>query len=242
MPSRQQSLQCAAMESSSDAATPPESAVRVRRAWQLRPQTDYVFDFWTAFGWIVLTLGLYAFYVLYQLVRRSRDHNLRRLEFLDASASFAWEEAQLGGHTEELRPYFERIGTALEALRRSTQDFRDPVIWLLLSLVSFGITGMVAAVLLNRDLIAHDAAEVAIEADLTYAFASLGRPLHTPLVPGRTVGHHNAAGRIAATVLTLGVYGFWWGRDLMDDGNAHFAVNRVFEDDVSTAVQDILST
>lgn len=233
-------LNCAAMQPGQDPAVPSDSADRLRRAWQLRPRTDYVFDFWTAFGWVVLTVGIYAFYVLYQLVRRSRDHNVRRLEFLDAAASFAWEEAQLRGSAEELRPYFERIGTGLESLRQSTRDFRDPVIWLLLSMVSFGVTGIVAAVLLNRDLIAHDAAEVAIEADLAFAFARLDRPLVAVADPERVVGRHNAAGRIVATVASFGVYGFWWARDLMVEGNSHFAANRPFEDEVASAVQEML--
>lgn len=221
-------------------ATPSESADRLRQAWQRRPETDYVFDFWTAFGWIVLTFGLYSFYVLYQLVRRSRDHNERRLELLDAAASFAWEEAQLKGSAEELRPYFQRIGNNLGALRQSTQDFRDPVIWLLLSMISFGITGIVAAVLINKDLIAHDSAEVAIEADLAYAFGRLGRPLTVPVDPDRVEGRHNTVGRIVATVVSFGLYGFWWGRDLMVEGNRHYAANHPFEDDVAAAVQDLL--
>lgn len=220
----------------------PESAERIRLAVQLRSRTDYRFDFWTALGWTAVTLGLYAFYILYRLVRRSRDHNLRRLEFLDAAATFAWEEAQLRGAAEELRPYFERIGAGLESMRRACREFRDPVIWLLLSLVSFGLTGMVAAVLLNRDLIDHDRTEASIEADLAFAFARLDHPLGTPLDPDRSVGRHNAAGRIAATLLTLGIYAFWWGRDLMVEGNDHFTINRVYEDDVSAAVQDLLAS
>lgn len=221
-------------------AAPSESADRVRRAWQRRPETDYVFDFWTAFGWIVLTFGLYAFYVLYQLVRRSRDHNERRVEFLDAAASFAWEEAQLKGSAEELRPYFQRIGDGLASLRHSTLDFCDPVIWLLLSMISFGVTGMVAAVLLNRDLVAHDTSEVAIEADLTYAFARLGRPLTVAVDPDRVVGTHNAAGRVVATLVSFGLYGFWWGHDLMVEGNRHYRANHPFEDDAAAAVQELL--
>ena len=58
-------------------------ADRIRYAWQRRSDTDYVFDFWTAFGWTLLTCGIYWFYVMYQLVRRSRDHNARRAELLD---------------------------------------------------------------------------------------------------------------------------------------------------------------
>ncbi len=72
----------------------------MRAAWQRRNETDYIFDFWTALGWTILTCGIYGFYVLYQLVRRSRDHNLRRIEMLDAATGFAWERAGQSGMQE----------------------------------------------------------------------------------------------------------------------------------------------
>ena len=52
------------------AAPSPPASDRVRMAWQRRHETDYIFDFWTALGWTMLTCGFYGFYVLYQLVRR----------------------------------------------------------------------------------------------------------------------------------------------------------------------------
>jgi hypothetical protein len=60
-------------------------------ACQRRSETDYLFNFWTAFGWTILTLGFFWFYVVYQLVRRMRDHNARRLELFDAALTVAWE-------------------------------------------------------------------------------------------------------------------------------------------------------
>src|ERR1017187_5797979 len=49
---------------------PPMPAIdRVQVAWRHRVETDYIFDYWTALGWTVLTLGIYGFYVFYQLVR-----------------------------------------------------------------------------------------------------------------------------------------------------------------------------
>ena len=71
----------------------PPPAMRVRAALQARPGTDYIFNFWTAFGWSLLTLGFFAYYVFYQLMRRMREHNLRRLELLDAALALGWEEA-----------------------------------------------------------------------------------------------------------------------------------------------------
>ena len=77
-------------------AGPPPSLPPIDRmtiAWQRRTETDYIFDYWTALGWTVLTLGIYGLYVFYQLVRRMRDHNARRVELLDASLALAWDEA-----------------------------------------------------------------------------------------------------------------------------------------------------
>jgi hypothetical protein len=61
---------------------PPQipAAERVRLAAQRRGESDYILNYWTALGWTILTLGIYGFYVFYQLVRRMRDHNVRRLE------------------------------------------------------------------------------------------------------------------------------------------------------------------
>ena len=69
------------------AATPTSSVDRIRAAWQSRAESDYIFSFWTAFGWTLLTCGIFGFYVTYQLMRRSRDHNLRRVELLDAATA-----------------------------------------------------------------------------------------------------------------------------------------------------------
>ena len=106
---------------------PPMQAVdRLYAAWQRRPQTDYIFNYWTALGWTVLTLGIYSFYVFYQLVRRMRDHNVRRVEFFDAALAFSWEEAGRRGSQQELTPSFQRASAHMDVLRRMTQDFRYP--------------------------------------------------------------------------------------------------------------------
>ena len=72
---------------------PPSAAERVRLAAQRRAESDYIFSYWSALGWTLLTFGIYGFYVFYQLVRRMRDHNARRLELLDAAVAARWEQA-----------------------------------------------------------------------------------------------------------------------------------------------------
>src|SRR5579871_6225011 len=109
---------------------PVPAAERVRLAAQARNQTDYIFNYWSALGWTILTLGIYGFYVFYQLIRRMRDHNARRLELLDASLAFAWQEAERQGCAGELTPSFQRAAAQVAVLRQMTTEFRDPAIWL----------------------------------------------------------------------------------------------------------------
>jgi hypothetical protein len=132
---------------------PPMSAgQRVEAAWQRRGETDYIFSYWSALGWTILTSGIYGFYVFYQLIRRMRDHNARRLELLDAATTVAWEQAGRQGLQQEMTPSFERAAGHLAAIRKMTGDFREPVIWLLLAIMVRGITEIVAFVLLDQDL------------------------------------------------------------------------------------------
>jgi hypothetical protein len=215
-------------------------ADRLRTAWQQRHESDYVFGFWTAFGWCLLTGGLYGLYVVYQLVRRSRDHNRRRLELLDAAAAFTWDLAQTRGLTNELRPEFQRVSEQMRVLGALTTAFRDPALWVVLTLVTGGLAQYLAWILLDGDLVRHDAAERAIESDLAAIYARLGRPI-TALDPSAPKGRHNVVGRIIATIASLGLYAIWWVRDVMIDGNAHFEQNWRFEDDLARASQSLIA-
>ncbi|MCZ7527478.1 MAG: DUF4234 domain-containing protein [Acidimicrobiia bacterium] len=205
-------------------------------AYQQRHESDYIFAFWTALGWTILTVGIYGLYVVYQLVRRMRDHNRRRLELLEGATAYAWERAERQGLTEELRPAFERIAGNLAVLRNMTTDFRDPAIWTVLAVIGSGIVNIVVYVLLDGDLVKHDYHEGAVESDLAAIYGRLGLSVPAP-DPGRLKGRHNYVGRIVATVLTCGIYGLWWLYDVMNEPNRHFEQNWAWEDGLARAVQ-----
>jgi hypothetical protein len=160
---------------------PPLSAAeRVRSAAQRRSETDYIFHYWSALGWTILTIGIYGDYVFYQLIRRMRDNNARRLELLDAATTAAWEQARRQGLQQELGPSFERAAGHLAVLRRMTGDFREPVIWLLLAIVARGITEIVGFVLLDQDLIKHGRAEAGAGHELSVIYSRLGQQVPSP--------------------------------------------------------------
>jgi hypothetical protein len=209
---------------------------RVRVAWQGRGASDYIFSFWTALGWTILSCGLYSFYVTYQLMRRSRDHNLRRIEMLDAATAFAWQQAETRGLSAELQPNFGRISAELAVLRNQSTGFRDPVVWTLLTL--FGIVRIIMYIILDGDLVDHDRAEGAIENELSAIYARLGVSVPPP-DPSRLKGRHQYGLRILVLLVTCGLYSLWWEYDVMVDGNRHFEHNWRWEDGLVAGVQQL---
>jgi hypothetical protein len=220
------------------APNPPTlpAADRLNAAVQRRGETDYIFSYWSALGWTILTLGIFGYYVLYQLVRRLRDHNVRRLELFDAALAFGWEEAGRRGLQEELTPSFQRAAGHMAVLRQMTSDFRDPTIWLVLSIVARGIVDIVLFVLLDQDLVKHDRAEVGVEFELSLVYARLGHQLAAP-DQGRVKGNDNYVGRIVATIASFGIYSFWWFYNQMEEPSKHFRTNWAQEDSLAMAVQ-----
>ena len=116
----------------------------------------------------------------------------------------------------------------------------DPVLWMVLMFVSGGIAQYVGFVLLDGDLVKHEAAERVIEAELATIYTRLGCSI-TAGDPTAVKGRHNTVGRIVATLASCGIYGLWWVDDLMVEGNAHFQSNWRFEDELARASQSLLA-
>src|SRR5712671_5432912 len=105
-----------------------------------------------------------------------------------------------------------------------TQDFREPVIWLVLAIVARGAVEIVAFVLLGQDLIKHDQAEAGAEYELSVIYGRLGQQLRSP-DQRRVKRPDNYVGRIVAAVFSFGIYKFWWYYNQMEVPNKHFAGN-----------------
>jgi hypothetical protein len=221
-------------------AAPPPASERLRLAWQRRHESDYVFDVATAFGWMLLTCGVYGLYLEYQLMRRTQEHNRRQLDLFDAATAFAWEQARAQGLSEELRPNFELIADRASVLGELTYEFRDPALWVTLTVVTLGIAQFVAWSAIDRDLVAHNDAERAIERELAFIYSRMGWQLASGDMSAAK-GRHNVVGRVVATIASLGLYSFWWMRDLMVEGNAHLQRNWRFENDLARASQSLMA-
>lgn len=213
----------------------------MRAAYHRRAETDY---FFTRPGMnvflTIITCGIFGYVIFYQLMRRDRDHNLRRHEMLDAANTLAWNQAVSRGVADELRPDFEHTAENLEVLRRLTTEFRDPAIWVVISIFA-GIATWIAYIFIDQDLDKHDRAEGAVESELALIYGRLGQPLPTS-DPARVKGKHNYVGRIIASIATCGIYSYWWTYDLEVEGNRHLEQNWPWEDALLAAVDQLAAT
>ncbi len=119
-----------------------------------------------------------------------------------------------------------------------TTDFRDPTIWLLLSIVGgrLGFVEIIAYVFLDGDLVKHDIAEGGAESEVATIFSRLGQPVPQP-DPARIKGKHNYIARVIVSIVTVGIYAFWWTYNMMNEPNRHFEVNWAWEDSLAQAAQ-----
>lgn len=216
----------------------PTAAQRLIAARDSRERTDYVFDFWTAFGWTVLSCGMFGFFIWYKLCERMREHNRRRLWFLEAANELAWERAGEQGRQDELRPRFQRVGADLQVLRGMTTDFREPAVWLVIIVIGSTIATMVLHYLLDQDLMKHRTAEADAERELNEILLLLALDDGYLPHPAGPKSPHNYAARVVATIASCGVYFYWWLADIMREGNDHFRRDWAWEDAIIPALVD----
>ncbi len=225
----------------SDALPPlPQSSPlhRLQTAVARRAETDYIFDFWTALGWTILTCGIYSLYVVYRLFWRSVEHNKRRIEVLEAARLLAWQRANELGLGDALTPRFQALGSHIAELERLRGEFREPAIWAIIAAISSGVGHIVGYVFLDLDLVRHQRAEHAAELELAAIFDALAVPMAPPGAhPAKE--QHNYVGRIVATVFTFGLYALWWTYDLMVEGNEHQRRNWASDDALWTAATSL---
>jgi hypothetical protein len=109
-----------------------------------------------------------------------------------------------------------------------------PYLWIGSLLVS-GAAFYVGFILIDGDYVRHDVDEGAIQAELSAIFERLGENVPAP-DQHRLKGQHNYGGRVAASVLTCGIYQYWWYHDLMVEGNWHMYHCWAWEDGLAGAV------
>jgi Domain of unknown function (DUF4234) len=193
------------------------------------------FAMYLVLGW--LTLGVYAWYIHYKLMARQQDHFRRMGRFVADLLKVVEERAELVGKTEECRSdLYELRGLNDSFQRLNQQSQHSSALWLILSIATLGIASLYPLYFLNKDLQRHQAAEAEYVDKASMLLTKLGVGRHA-VVAEQVAPDRSYPLYVVLSIVTLGVFGYYWLYALIKDGNDHFAENDRFEDQLLATIR-----
>ena len=197
-----------------------------------RASTDFVIDPGMAILLTIVTCGIYGLYILYKLVQR-RDEHFRRMAGVADSAITALRE-KARGREELIAPELAQLEQVRMQMNTMAAE-RGAAIWLLICIFT-GIGSFILYYLLMQDYVQHDQAEAYFFTIMSSALAKLGLSAQAaqamPSVPQREFVTF-----LLLTIVTCGIYNFYWMYVMIKDFNDHFMAQVAWEDFLVQALQ-----
>lgn len=203
--------------------------------FRVREFSDWRTDFWTAFLLVVVTCGIYSFYILYKLMERRQQHFERIVNLRVHLIEELRQRAAAAGRDDVEAEISELEGLHLEATMRDRSGERSPMLWLLLHFFA-GVTDLYVFYFLNDDFRAHEANEqrfMGRASDVMMKLGMISQPLPVmPVIPER-----NFVSFLIFSLITCGVYLVYWWYTLITDPNNHFDNHVAWEQQLQVAIK-----
>lgn len=197
-----------------------------------RSMTDYVTDAGMAILLSILTCGLYGLFIIYKLVQR-RDEHFKRMAAV-ADSSIQQLRAKAAGRESEIQPELVQLeGIRNQMLMMASE--RGAVIWLLICLFT-GIGQFIVYYLLMGDYTDHDIVEAQFFTVMSGAMAKLGLSGQAGQAV-RTVPDREFVTFLILSLVTCGIYGFYWMYVMIKDFNDHFMAQVAWEDFIAASLR-----
>ena len=183
-------------------------------------------------GLIGLILGVIVYVILallpwYKLIRRRSEH-FRRDRILREGLIFyirgiASERGIEGQMSTELATM-----TAIHSEANGEEDEKSAMLWIILSIITFGLLGLYVSYFLTKDPHNHDVRQLVFMQQVQSAFSKLQKTIVFPFwkaMTGRSFFLY-----LVLTVLTGGLFALYWVYVLISDFNEHFRAQWQIED------------
>jgi Domain of unknown function (DUF4234) len=184
-----------------------------------------------------ITFGIYIIYVHFKLIQRQQEHFKRMGRFNDDLLKLVEERASDTGQTAA-------AGSSIDELRQLNEDYqrlqrgkeRSPALWIILSIITLGLAFLYVLWFLNADLVAHQRAEAEYIEKASGVLNRLGIGKH-PVVVEQVVPDRSFPLYLFLTIITIGLFEFYWAYVRINDGNQHFLEHDRFEDQLMAVIR-----
>ncbi len=190
-----------------------------------RTSTDFITEPGMAILLSIVTCGIYGLYIIYKLVQRRDEHFRRMASVADSAIAALREKAR--GREELIAPELAQLEQVRMRMNTMAAE-RGAAIWLLICLLT-GIGSLILYYLLMQDYVQHDQTEAHFFTLMSGALAKLGLSAQAsqamPSVPQREFVTF-----LLLSIVTCGIYGFYWMYVMIKDFNDHFMAQVAWED------------
>jgi hypothetical protein len=184
-----------------------------------------------------ITLGIYVIYVHFKLIQRQQEHYKRMGRFSDDLLKLIEERANDTGQMQAKAREIDEIRLLNEDYQRLQRGKeRSPALWIILSIITIGLAFLYVLWFLNADLVAHQRAEAEYIEKASGILNRLGIGRH-PVVVEQVVPDRSFPLYLFLTIITIGLFEFYWAYVRIKDGNDHFLEHDRFEDQLMAVIR-----
>lgn len=211
-----------------------ESTMRIEMQHEKRRETDRRISFGLFVLFSILTLGIYGLVAYWRFINRRDQHFERQRLLFKNLADYLGQAALDSG--KDIRAELSEVDMLLEEVE-SQERARNPWLWLILSFIPYvgAVSALYTYYFLNSDFAAHARREARLVRLFSTALSKLGR-LSAPLVKEASFPERSFWLYFLFTILTFGLFGFYWAYTICSDPNNHFDEQDDWEATIMTAV------
>jgi len=200
---------------------------------QQRVTSDWTTDPTTAIILSIVTCGIYGLYIFYKLMERRDQHFARMANVVNTSVALVKEKAPATGKSELISQDLAQLDMVQREMFEQSRE-RGAVLWLVLAILT-GICTIIGYYFIMEDLARHDQLEAQYFTLMSGILTKLGLSAQesqaAPTIPER-----NFVTFLLLSIVTCGIYGFYWIYVMILDGNNHVEAQVQWEDYVYSAL------
>jgi hypothetical protein len=189
-------------------------------------------------GLVGLVGGLIVYVILallpwYKLIKRRSEHFRRDRMLREGLINYVRGIAAERGIEAQMNVELATM-TTVHSEANGEEDEKSAILWIVVSIISFGLLGLYVSYFLTRDPHKHDARQLAFMQQVQSAFSKLQKTVVFPFwkaMPGRSFFLY-----LVLTWLTFGLFGLYWNYVLITDFNAHFRAQWQIEDQLMASL------
>jgi hypothetical protein len=200
---------------------------------QQRVTSDWTTEPGMAVLLTVITCGIFGLYIFYKLMERRDQHLARMANMVNTSVAMLNEKAAMRGQSELIGQELAQIAMVQREMYDQSRE-RGAALWLVIAILT-GIGAVIGYYFIMDDMTRHDQLEAQFFTLMSSALAKLGLSAQAsqaaPNIPER-----NFVVYLLLTLVTCGIFSFYWIYALVEDGNKHVEAQVQWEDFIYSAL------